>query len=188
MALSLSVDRGGNSEVQKELRDELFGLPQRIIEVQRTCVSAVKSMAAQCVNDRLITFMGAGPHIAPAGFGSAKVRELCPCQGAFFPLEEFHHYRTAKPNEPLFIIAPKGPSVVRAADAAEVARYDGGRVYSLVSEGDREVSQFSKVVIEVPHSREALAPILFSVPMQLFAYELAKEKIEAKVGYHPMGG
>jgi len=182
-AVELAKQRGASQGEAEQLETELRRLPELMQSVQSNCVDSVEQMAQQCVRDGVFQLFGAGPHLAVAGFGAAKLRELCPCLAMFQPLEEFHHYRTAKDNEPLIIVAPPGPSLQRAADAAEVARYDGGRVYGLTEQGDTAVTPFLEGWAELPQITEPLAPFLYALPMQLFAYALAVAKAEANVGY-----
>jgi glucosamine--fructose-6-phosphate aminotransferase (isomerizing) len=57
----------------------------------------------------------------------------------------------------------------------------GASVIAVVEEGDQEIERLADDFIEVPKDiGEVLSPILFVIPLQLFAYYMAVEK-----GYDP---
>jgi len=49
----------------------------------------------------------------------------------------------------------------------------GGPVIAVCSEGDRDVAAIADDVITVPDVPDYLQPIVCSIPLQLFAYEVA---------------
>ncbi len=54
----------------------------------------------------------------------------------------------------------------------------GGRVYGIVNEGDDALSAHCDTVFELPLIDERLAPMIFTIPVQLFAYHVAMAKFE----------
>ena len=48
-----------------------------------------------------------------------------------------------------------------------------GIVVAVACEGDEEVAKMADHVIDVPHTRELLLPLLEIVPLQLLAYHIA---------------
>ena len=48
-----------------------------------------------------------------------------------------------------------------------------GRVIAIVSEGDTEVAKLAEFTIEVPHTHEALMPLISVIPLQLLSYHIA---------------
>src|SRR5581483_7300357 len=92
------------------------------------------------------------------------------------PLEEFHHYVTLKPGDLMFLVAPSGLSSARAVDTAIGAHAMGGQVVGLVSSGDSTLDGLLDWEYALPAIEESLAPLLFTIPLQLFAYHVAMEK------------
>ena len=124
-----------------------------------------------------------GPNFAAAAFGAAKVRELSPIHAIAMPLEEYHHYRAQKAGDPLFLVATdRGEPRARARHRAgerEGRRADGrdpvGR--------DRRDRDRVEATITVPPVRPALAPLVASIPLHLFAYHFAKARFARGLGY-----
>ena len=114
----------------------------RQIEVVLAGQEAVVEEIAEREADRLFyLYAGGGPSYAAALFGAAKVKECTPDHALAIPLEEYHHYNSQKAGDPLFLVAPDGPSVPRARDTAFEGRRWGGRIYGIVTEGPGDVGR-----------------------------------------------
>jgi glucosamine--fructose-6-phosphate aminotransferase (isomerizing) len=50
----------------------------------------------------------------------------------------------------------------------------GAEVIAVATEGDGEIASLADHVLFVPQTHELLAPIVVTVPLQLFAYHIAK--------------
>jgi glucosamine--fructose-6-phosphate aminotransferase (isomerizing) len=186
LAASLAREKSSCSpDVINQFDAEFSRLPTLIDQVNQVADQKMKDLANEMVEVRFLFFSAGGPHFAAAAFGAAKVKELCPIHADTIPLEEFHHYRTLKPGDPLFLIVPDQLSHARAVDTAEVGRYDGGRIFALVPEGEEQISSVAHWVLRLPPVHDWLAPILYSVPLHLFAYHLAMAKFDKKLGFVP---
>ncbi len=145
----------------------------------------IQELAEELAAANFLFFCAGGPHQAAAAFGAAKVKELCPIHAEVIPLEEFHHYRSLKPGDPLILLAPDNVSHSRALDTAQVGRYDGGRIYAFVPEGEIEIAAAAQWRLHLPQVDPYLAPVIYSLPLHLFAYYLAMEKYRLGLGYTP---
>ena len=122
-------------------------------------------------------FAGGGPAYACAMFGAAKVKEMTTQDHAYaLPQEEYHHFHSQKAGDPLFVIAPEGPSVPRAVQSAARGKGWGGQVYGVVTKGGSPLLEHVDVAFELPKVDELLVPIVYTVPVQLFAYHVAMAK------------
>jgi glucosamine--fructose-6-phosphate aminotransferase (isomerizing) len=52
----------------------------------------------------------------------------------------------------------------------------GAEVIAVATEGDQEIGKYADHVLFVPHTPELLAPVVVSVPLQLFAYHVGKAR------------
>ena len=136
----------------------------------------------------IVLLAGAGPHFAPAAFGAAKLKELAPIHAIAFPLEEYHHYRTQKAGDPMFLIAPDEASHQRALETAIVARGVGGHTIALLPEGETAISEQVAHAWHLPAVRIELAPLLYSVPLHLFSYHVTKARDALGLGAPRLGG
>jgi glucosamine--fructose-6-phosphate aminotransferase (isomerizing) len=119
-----------------------------------------------------VLFSGAGPNLASAIVGAAKVKECTTLHAQDIQVEEYHHYNSQKAGEPLFLLAPFGPSVPRAVDTGTDALRWGGRLYVVTAEGENAFDALGGRVITLPAIPEPLSPLLYMLPAQLVGYHL----------------
>jgi glucosamine--fructose-6-phosphate aminotransferase (isomerizing) len=119
-----------------------------------------------------VLFSGAGPNLASAMVGAAKVKECTTLHAVEIQVEEYHHYNSQKAGEPLFLLAPSGPSVPRAVETARDAVRWGGRLYVVTTEGERAFDDSGGRVITMPPVPERLSPLLYLLVAQLVGYHL----------------
>jgi glucosamine 6-phosphate synthetase-like amidotransferase/phosphosugar isomerase protein len=156
------------------LRPALNGLPDLIEQTLSVLDPIVAEIADTEVRARTQTvlFAGAGPNLAAAVVGAAKVKECTTLHAIDIQTEEYHHYNSQKANEPLFLLAPTGPSVPRAVDTGTDALRWGGRLYVFTTDGEDAFDSLGGTVITVPAVDEALSPLLYLLPAQLTGYHL----------------
>jgi glucosamine 6-phosphate synthetase-like amidotransferase/phosphosugar isomerase protein len=188
LTLGLEIARAGgrlSSAALEAGTQELEALPSLMDQTLQRTQEPMQALAEQLGAARFLFFCGGGPHFATAAFGAAKVKELCPIHATAIPLEEFHHYRSLKPADPLILVAPDPASHARALDTAEVGRYDGGWIAALVPDGEREITAAAQWALSLPQVNPMLAPLVYSLPLHLFAYYLAMEKFKLGLGHTP---
>ena len=89
-------------------------------------------------------FSAGGPTWPAAIVGAAKVKECTPDHAVEIQVEEYHHYNSQKVGEPLFLLAPTGPSVPRAMDTGRDARRFGGRLYVCTTAGEHRLDEHAE--------------------------------------------
>ncbi len=169
------------------LLSAIGGLPDMMAGVLRECDGTVAGIAAEEWPKRMFLYAGGGPAYAAAQFGAVKMKECSPDHAMAVPLEEFHHYNSQKADDPLFLLAPAGPSVPRARDTAEEGRRWRGRIISAVTKAETALDAASHHVLRLPALPESLAACIFTLPVQLFAYHVALEKFRAAGAEIPDG-
>ncbi|TPG37140.1 SIS domain-containing protein [Mycolicibacterium hodleri] len=156
------------------LRAAFGGLPDLMAEVLDRIDPIVAGIAEGEVaaGVRNVLFSGAGPNLASAIVGAAKVKECTTLHAVEIQVEEYHHYNSQKAGEPLFLIAPSGPSVPRAVDTGRDALRWDGRLYVVTTEGERAFDESGAQVITMPPVPESLSPLLYLLAVQLVGYHL----------------
>jgi glucosamine--fructose-6-phosphate aminotransferase (isomerizing) len=171
-AVELARYRGRTAEALSPLEAELDQVADHIAaaidEYDRTLAGIADLMASR----EVCSYTGAGPAYACAMLGAAKLKECSLKQGVALPLEEYHHYVSQRDGDPLFLIAPRGPTLQRALDTARSGRIWGGTVYGVITRGERLLEESVDEAIGLPAMHEFLAPMVYSVPGQLFAYHV----------------
>jgi glucosamine--fructose-6-phosphate aminotransferase (isomerizing) len=157
----------------------LDGLPELMARVIEETSGPVAAIAERLVASRMFLFAGGGPSLGAAMVGAAKVKECTPDHALAIQIEEYHHYNSQKAGEPLWILAPAGRSVPRAADTAREAIRFGGQVYVATTVGGTAFDGITGDVLLLPAVPETLSPLLTFLPAQLMGYHAAMAKFAA---------
>ncbi len=176
LCLDMAHCKGVSGEILDPLHAAFRQIPGLIQATLETTDPGIRAIAEMEAERKIYLYSGGGPAYASALFGAAKVRECSPDHSLAIPLEEFHHYNSQKVGDPLFLIAPHGPSVPRALDTLHEGKRWGGQVYSIVSKENARLFGPSDRVFILPEVTEMLAAFPYTVPVQLFAYHVAMEK------------
>jgi glucosamine--fructose-6-phosphate aminotransferase (isomerizing) len=187
LALTATIAEARGTDVST-LRTALDSLPGQVDAVARSFYDPAKALAARLARADLVLLTGAGPHYAPAAFGAAKLKELAPIHAYAFPLEEYHHYRTQKAGDPMFLVAPDTASHTRALETAIMSRGSEGFCIAIVPEGETEIAEIADIAWHLPPVAEETAPIVYSVPLHLFGYHAAVERDAIGLGAPQLGG
>ena len=187
LAGAIAAARGRGEGSAPGLAAALDAMPDLVDRVAKAFWTPAESLGRELAGVNLVMLAGAGPHFASAAFGSAKLRELAPIHAYAFPLEEYHHYRTQKDGDVMFLIAPDAASRQRALETAIVGKGVGGYTIALVPEGETAFDAHANHVWHVPAIRDDLAPILYSVPLHVFTYHLTKARDALGLGAPRLG-
>ncbi len=184
LELAIRVGEWRVPDLAVSLRAAFDGLPDTMAETLHRIDPMVAGIAADEVaaGVHTVLFSGAGPNLASAIVGAAKVKECTTLHALEIQVEEYHHYNSQKAGEPLFLLAPSGPSVPRAVDTGSDALRWGGRLYVVTTEGERAFDGLAGRVITLPPVPEPLSPLVYMLPAQLVGYHLGLASYEAARG------
>ena len=152
---------------------ELAGVPSMMDVALRRLDDSMAQLASALVTKPLQLFSGGGQIWGTALIGAAKVRECTVKHALAIHVEEYHHYNSQKAGDPLFLVAPQGPSLFRAIDTARVGRGWKGLVYVLADPHEHRFDGIADHVFAMPAISEELSPLVYVIPLQLFAYHLS---------------
>ncbi|MDW3221822.1 MAG: SIS domain-containing protein [Paracoccaceae bacterium] len=186
LALTASVAEAKGQDVSV-LRAALEALPDQVDAVAHGFFEPAREAAKRFASADLVLLTGAGPYLAPAEFGSAKLRELAPIHAYAFPLEEYHHYRTQKAGDVMFLVAADQSSHERALETAIMSHASEGICVALLPEGETEISEVADIAWHLPDVAEDTRPIVYSVPLHLFGYHAAMERDAIGLGAPRLG-
>ena len=175
LALGMARAKGFEEKKVFNLEKSFRIIPGLMTSTLKNVNNTIKRIAERESQKNVYLYTGAGSAFASALFGAAKIKECSPNHGIAIPLEEFHHYNSQKAGDPLFLLAPKGPSVPRALDTLHEGKRWGGNVYSVVDESDAKLFAESDEVIGLSWVPEVFSAFIYSMPVQLFAYYVAME-------------
>ncbi len=74
---------------------------------------------------------------------------------------------------PVIVVAPNNELLEKLKSNIEEVRARGGQLYVFADQDAGFVSSDNMHIIEMPHVEEVIAPIFYTVPLQLLAYHVA---------------
>ena len=120
-------------------------------------------------------FLGRGPMWPIAMEGALKLKEISYIHAEAYAAGELKHGPLALIDEemPVIVVAPNNELLDKLKSNMQVVRARGGQLYVFA---DRETGLESEPgvrVISMPHADRLIAPIVYTVPLQLLAYHVA---------------
>ncbi|MBU4241399.1 MAG: glutamine--fructose-6-phosphate transaminase (isomerizing) [Actinobacteria bacterium] len=176
LAMHLGRLRGGVSdEKYRMIVGELQVLPPKIEEVLegRDAVIACAEKYQHC---RDFLFLGRSVGYPVAMEGALKLKEISYLHAEGYPAGEMKHGPIALLDKdvPVVAIAPRNSVYDKMISNIEEVKARGAPVVAVATRGDPEIEEICDDVLWVPETMEMLYPVLTVVPLQLFAYYVAK--------------
>lgn len=161
-------------EAGVNLIQELVRLPKKIDRALEGAPK-IEALAKRYSHYRDFIYLGRGLNHPIALEGALKLKEISYIHAEGYAAGEMKHGPIAliDENMPVVVLAPKDLSYPKMLGNMEEVRARGGRIISVVNEGDDEASGRADDVIMVPEASVHLAPVLLSIPLQLLAYHIA---------------
>jgi len=182
LGLYLAQLRGGTyaDEAQAVMKDlgEMPAKIQTVLDGQ----DRVREIARFMADTRSVLFLGRHVGYPVALEGALKLKELAYIHAEGFAAGELKHGPIAliEPGQPVFVIVPSPSSEHglhgKVISNIQEVRARGARTIVIAEEGDEDVVPFADVIIRVPATPPLLAPLVTTVPLQVFASELAAAK------------
>ncbi len=179
LAIAVGRARGTiDGEQEARLSQSLIEVPARVTEVLQSD-AAIKAIAADLIYTRDVLYLGRGLLFPIALEGALKLKELSYIHAEGYAAGEMKHGPIALIDEdvPVIVCAPSGPLFEKTAGNVQEVRARGGAVI-LISDraGIERIGEYARHCIEMPAIDPFVAPILYSIPVQLLAYHTAAQK------------
>lgn len=177
MLLTLALGRvRGTLEagVEAELVEELRRLPTRLGEA--LAMDGVVEKIAELFADKHHTlFLGRGAQYPVAMEGALKLKEISYIHAEAYPAGELKHGPLAlvDADMPVVTVAPNDELLEKLKSNLQEVRARGGELVVFADEHAGMSNAEGIHVINVPHIADALAPILYTIPLQLLSYYVA---------------
>jgi len=175
--LALGRRRGMDEAQQQEIFNALRELPAY---VQKTLLldPAIERLSGHFIPKRHALFLGRGIQYPIAMEGALKLKEISYIHAEAYPAGELKHGPLALVDDdmPVVAVAPNDELLEKLKSNLEEVRSRGGELFVFA---DRE-SGFSNntrvTVLQMPHCPELIAPIVYTVALQLLSYHVAVQK------------
>ncbi|QFY89408.1 glutamine--fructose-6-phosphate transaminase (isomerizing) [Magnetovirga frankeli] len=158
-------------ELVAQLRS-LPGLCERILQLDEP----IRALAEAFVDKQHALFLGRGSLYPIALEGSLKLKEISYIHAEAYPAGELKHGPLALIDEdmPVVAVAPNNALLDKLKANLEEVRARGGQLYVFADEAVclSETGE-GYTVLALPHSAQLVAPIAYTLPLQLLAYHVA---------------
>ncbi|GAA2970926.1 MULTISPECIES: glutamine--fructose-6-phosphate transaminase (isomerizing) [Streptomyces] len=179
VALYLGQVRGTKwgDEIRAVVR-QLSEIPRQVEEVLGT-MEPVRELARTLADRDTVLFVGRHVGYPVALEGALKLKELAYMHAEGFAAGELKHGPIALIDEglPVVVIAPspRGRSVLHDKIVSNIQeiRARGARTVVIAEEGDEAVVPYADHLVRIPAVPTLLQPLVATVPLQVFACELA---------------
>ena len=167
-------------EIQDVL-EELQAMPEKVQAVIDE-EDQLRQLGKDFAETTSVLFLGRHVGFPVAMEGALKLKELAYIHAEGFAAGELKHGPIAliEEGQPVFVVvpSPRGRDSLHAKVVSNIQeiRARGAETIVIAEEGDEAVREFANHVFYVPQSPTLLQPLLATVPLQIFACELAGAK------------
>ncbi|MBV9421896.1 MAG: glutamine--fructose-6-phosphate transaminase (isomerizing) [Solirubrobacterales bacterium] len=179
LALRIAGANGARSEATlSDLRSALEDLPAMIDRVVASVDEPVRGLAERLALSPFFLYLGRLSGLPVALEGALKLKEISYVPTDAYAAGEMKH-------GPIALLGRETPVVCVATDrrvlpkllsnVSEV-RARGAQVLAIASDGCKEIAEHAEHVIYIPSTDPLLQVVLAVVPLQLFAYHLARAR------------
>jgi glucosamine--fructose-6-phosphate aminotransferase (isomerizing) len=136
----------------------------------------VEAVAARYQDSPSFIFLGRQVGYPVALEGALKLKELSYLRAEGFPAGELKHGPIAlvEPGTVVVGVATRTPTWKKMLGNVAEVKSRGAAVVLVANDGDQETARQADAVLWVPETQHLFAPIVDVVPLQLFAYSLAR--------------
>jgi len=174
MLLTLAVSKAKGQADYPDIVAALRTLPdvcQRVLALD----SQIETLSQAFAEKNHALFLGRGAHYPIALEGALKLKEISYIHAEAYPAGELKHGPLALVDSemPVISVAPNDDLLEKLKSNLQEVRARGGQLFVFA---DKEVGispEDDIRVLELPYVHEALAPLLYTLPLQLLSYHVA---------------
>ncbi|MGI9235877.1 MAG: glutamine--fructose-6-phosphate transaminase (isomerizing) [Woeseiaceae bacterium] len=135
----------------------------------------LKELAEDFADKQHTLFLGRGPMWPIAMEGALKLKEISYIHAEAYAAGELKHGPLALIDDemPVVVVAPNNDLLDKLKSNMQVVRARGGQLYVFADSATGIASEPGIKVIAMPHADRLIAPIVYTVPLQLLAYHVA---------------
>ncbi len=172
LTIALGKQHHMHAETEQHLVAELQKLPA-IVKSVLELNPIIANMATHFVDKEHALFLGRGALFPIALEGALKLKEISYIHAEGYPAGELKHGPLAlvDKNMPVVVIAPNDELLEKLKSNLHEVRARGGELY--VFTDTVKTSDPGIHIIEMPSVDSILAPIVYTIPLQLLAYHVA---------------
>ena len=175
MAVKLSKSKGVISEkLYHKYILEISNIDKKVHKALSSN-NEIKKIAKEFLKATNCLYLGRGYNFPIALEGALKLKEISYIHAEGYPAAEMKHGPIAliDENMPTIVIATNKINYDKIVSNIQEIKSRKGKIFAIVSKGDKEVKKIADHVIEVPDSAESITPFVTVIPLQLLSYHIA---------------
>lgn len=167
--------------IEKDYYDKVLGelklLPDKV-EALLGQEDAIAALAKKYYSKEQVFFIGRGLDSGVSYEGSLKLKEISYINSFAIAAGELKHGTIAlmEADTLVFALATQDFLYEKMVSNVEEIKARGARVIGVAKEGRNEIESVADEVIYVPYCIDEVSPVLAVIPLQIFAYYVAKER------------
>jgi glucosamine--fructose-6-phosphate aminotransferase (isomerizing) len=136
----------------------------------------IDGIAARYSKNPFFLYLGRNVGLPVCLEGALKLKEISYIPTEAYAAGEMKHGPIALLEEgsPVVVVATDGHTYDKLVSNIQEVKARGARVLAVASEGNESIKGMADEVMYVPKTDEMLSPLLAVVPLQLFAYYVAR--------------
>ena len=173
LTAALGKQKGMSAEMQKQIVTALATLPTKLEETLAMS-DGIEALAEEFADKHHSLFLGRGEQYPIAMEGALKLKEISYIHAEAYPAGELKHGPLALVDKemPVVTVAPNNALLDKLKANLQEVKARGGELFVFAGM-DRIQSEEGLKVEQMPDVPEILAPIVYTIPLQLLSYHAA---------------
>lgn len=166
--------KGMDASIENEIVRALQTLPDRI-EQMLSLDKIIEALAKDFTDKAHALFLGRGSQYPVAMEGALKLKEISYIHAEAYAAGELKHGPLAliDANMPVIVVATSNKLLEKLKSNIEEVRARGGKLYVFADKNAGFINSNGMNIIQLPHVEEIVAPICYTIPLQLLSYHVA---------------
>lgn len=162
-------------ETERRIVSAMMELPAQLARML-AMEDEIAGIARNFSDSRGFLFIGRGIAFPPALEGALKLKEISYMHAEAYPAGEMKHGPIALLDKELPVVAlvPRDELWEKTVSSIEESMARKAPVIAIATEGDDQIGNYSRNVIYTPTTEPELFPFVATIPLQLFAYHVAR--------------
>ena len=174
VTLMLARHRGMSEQRQQEFVPHLYHAAAAVEEALEMN-DALQHLAQDFAEKNHTLFLGRGPMWPIAMEGALKLKEISYIHAEAYAAGELKHGPLALIDDemPVVVVAPNNELLDKLKSNMQVVSARGGKLYVFADREAGVTEEPGIKVVPMPHANRLIAPIVYTIPLQLLAYHVA---------------
>ncbi|MBW2941027.1 glutamine--fructose-6-phosphate transaminase (isomerizing) [Zhongshania aquimaris] len=174
LTVALGRHHDMNEAQEREIVTALNALPDLLAETLELN-SNIKKMSNAFAEKHHALFLGRGAQWPVAMEGALKLKEISYIHAESYPAGELKHGPLAlvDADMPVVAVAPNDELLEKLKSNLEEVQARGGQLFVFCDKAAGFKVAKGMNIIELPHVNDVIAPIIYTIPLQLLSYHVA---------------